>query len=153
MAFSTSFTKVQGLTASRPVVRRAPVRVRAQEVEAEKPIQAEDLPEFSFKSNTRSSIGYLEEDSAGQTNIFAVQPKQYVQGSSYDDTTGTDSNAVFGVGGAVLGLAVVGLGVTALTSLGGGDASVLAEDFSNLQTLSQYKAEFESSLTAPDVTK
>lgn len=47
------------------------------------------------------------------------QPRQYVAGSTDDEDSG--SNAVVGVGGAVLGIAIVGLGITALTSLGGGN--------------------------------
>lgn len=32
-----------------------------------------DGPKFSFESNKRAAVGYTEEDSAGQTNIFAVE--------------------------------------------------------------------------------
>lgn len=50
-----------------------------------------------------------------------MQPRQYVAGSLDDENADDNSNVIVGVGGAVLGLLVVGLGVTALTSLGGGN--------------------------------
>ena len=37
--------------------------------------------QLDFGGNERSGLGYLEEDSAGQTNIFAVEPKVYVGGN------------------------------------------------------------------------
>ena len=33
------------------------------------------------------ALGFTENDSAGQTNIFAVEPKTYVAGSSSDKTS------------------------------------------------------------------
>ncbi|KAK9805221.1 hypothetical protein WJX72_006918 [[Myrmecia] bisecta] len=102
----------------------------------------EDNKGLSFKSNSRAALGYLEEDSAGQTNIFAVEPKQYVQGGSRDPTQGTQGLALVGVAGAfAVGAIALGLVLT-----GGKDAgSPIADVDGDFLTLSQYKAKFSSS--------
>lgn len=40
-------------------------------------------------SGVPQQLGYTEKDSAGQSNIFAVEPKSYVQGSSADSGKGS----------------------------------------------------------------
>eukprot|EP00884_Botryococcus_braunii_P006326 jgi/Botrbrau1/15695/Bobra.4_1s0070.2 len=97
---------------------------------------------LSFGNNSRSGVGYTAEDSAGQSNIFAVEPKVYVQGSNKDTTTGSSDNLLFAVTAAVLGIGAiaVGLSITAGTFSSGsvGEQSTVS--------LSQYKTKFEASL-------
>ncbi|CAL5221428.1 g3616 [Coccomyxa viridis] len=93
-------------------LNRATYRTRAQEGEKQdiKEEIKQDLKEVKgfFTGSSNASRGYTEEDSAGQSNIFAVEPKQYVAGSQRD--VGTDNNspaiiaAGFGIGILVLGL-------------------------------------------------
>jgi len=136
MAFSSHAGSIGA--ASRPVLTRPVLRavtaVRATE---------EEKDSTFFESNKLSKRGYLEQDSAGQENIFAVQPKRYIQGSEVDDTTGSAGNTFFGVAGAALALAVIATGVTALivqTEKSG--VSTAEQDFSGLSTLSEYKSKF-----------
>lgn len=56
------------------------------------------------------ALGFTEDDSAGQSNIFAVEPKTYVQSGSPD----SNSNATLLIGGVAgafaVALLVFGLG-------------------------------------------
>lgn len=56
------------------------------------------------------ALGFTENDSAGQTNIFAVEPKSYVAGSSADTTSagGQTTLLIAGVAAAAAAAAVAG---------------------------------------------
>jgi len=56
-------------------------------------------------------LGYTAEDSAGQSNIFAVEPKTYVAGSSKDPKAGSGS-LVYAVTAGVIGAAAIAAGVS-----------------------------------------
>ncbi|PRW32587.1 hypothetical protein C2E21_8192 [Chlorella sorokiniana] len=91
----------------RPARRLQPVRASAED----------DQKGLDFTSNKRAALGFTENDSAGQTNIFAVEPKQYVAGSS-SDKTGEGSQATLIVAGiaAVAAAAAVSGGLLANSS-------------------------------------
>lgn len=127
-------------TATRGLVRA--VAETEKQAETEGRIAENDQRTLSFGNNSRSGLGYTAEDSAGQSNIFAVEPKVYVQGSSKDTTTGSSDNLLFAITAAVVGIGAiaVGLSITAGISPSGsvGEQSTVS--------LSQYKTIFESSL-------
>ena len=56
-------------------------------------------------------LGYTAEDSAGQSNIFAVEPKTYVAGSAKDPKAGSGS-LVYAVTAGVIGAAAIAAGVS-----------------------------------------
>ncbi|CAK0781075.1 hypothetical protein CVIRNUC_005278 [Coccomyxa viridis] len=85
---------------------RSSIKVRAEEEEEKKV----DVKSF-FSGSTNASRGYTDEDSAGQSNIFAVEPKQYVAGSQRDD--GTNSNTIALVAAGV-GVLILFVGLLAL---------------------------------------
>eukprot|EP00892_Ulva_mutabilis_P011833 jgi/Ulvmu1/9021/UM005_0112.1 len=72
--------------------------------------RAEEADKISFKPNNNAALGFTEDDSAGQSNIFAVEPKTYVQSQKPD----SNSNATLLIGGIAaafaVALLVVGLG-------------------------------------------
>lgn len=91
-------------------------------------------------------LGYTDEDSAGQSNIFAVEPKQYVQGSARDTGTAAVPNFVYAVTAAVVGAAAIAAGVSLAPT---GEAKGPAYDRS-LASVSQFAAKFETS-SAPSI--
>lgn len=106
--------------------------------------EKEDAPKLSFDTAKRGRTGYLEEDSAGQTNIFAVEPKTYVQGSAADDVDNTATVSIAGFA-FVFAMAAVGLGL-----LVNGQKSDVA-DFAptgEYLALSEYKAKFAAELSS-----
>jgi hypothetical protein len=56
-------------------------------------------------------LGYTAEDSAGQSNIFAVEPKTYVAGSAKDPKAGSGS-FVYAMTAGVIGAAAIAAGVS-----------------------------------------
>lgn len=94
---------------------RVTFRTRAQEGEKKdiKEEIKEDLREVKgfFTGSTNASRGYTEEDSAGQSNIFAVEPKQYVAGSQRDDGANSNQTALIAAG---VGIGILVLGLLAL---------------------------------------
>ena len=81
-----------------------------------------DLPpvrSLDLSSNSNSALGYQEEDSAGQTNIFAVEPKAYV-GSSFQSEVNPALLGAIIVGAA----AVILLGLSAINNAKNGSVDV-----------------------------
>ena len=91
-------------------------------------------------------LGYTDEDSAGQSNIFAVEPKQYVQGSARDTSTAAVPNFVYAVTAAIVGAAAIAAGVSLAPT---GEAKGPAYDRS-LASVPAYAAKFETS-PAPSI--
>ena len=124
---------------------------RAVLVRAEK----DDDPKLSFKSNDRAGLGFTESDSAGQTNIFAVEPKSYVQGSKNDGTSDAQDSTQGGA--AIAGTVAVGAVVAGLILLSGGDPDVVSGPEAGLKPLSEYASQFaqevssRSSASAPEI--
>lgn len=93
-------------------------------------------------------LGFTDNDSAGQTNIFAVEPKSYVQGTNADGTsdaqTSTQGGAAIG-GTMAVGVVIAGLillqGEEELTTVGGPEA--------NLKPLTEYATQFTSEIVPP----
>lgn len=97
----------------------------------------------------KKALGYFAEDSAGQTNIFAVETKAYVAGSALDDTDSTPTLLFAGIGGAVA-IAAVAVGVL------GGQAQVqnaipVYEEEGKYETISSYAAKFGAAPAAPSL--
>ncbi|EFN54658.1 expressed protein [Chlorella variabilis] len=99
---------------------------------------------LDFTSNKRAALGFTESDSAGQTNVFAVEPKVYVAGSTADTTSAGNQATIFiaGVAALAAAAAVVG-GLLANTGPSALDALVPAED---VKTLTAYSKLFAAEL-------
>lgn len=66
------------------------------------------------------ALGYTESDSAGQTNIFAVEPKSYVAGSSADASAdGSQATLIIAGVAAACAAAAVAAGLLANSSTPG----------------------------------
>ncbi|KAK9844043.1 hypothetical protein WJX81_002857 [Elliptochloris bilobata] len=128
---------------SRPSVVRATATTEEQ--------TDDNRPKLTFGANANAARGYTEEDSAGQSNIFAVEPKQYVQGS-VRDSGGPSSN----VGAVVAGVVAIGIVVAGLVALSKGGSSskipaplsTVQDEASSFRSLSTFKQQFG---TAPPV--
>lgn len=91
------------------------------------------------------ALGYTESDSAGQTNIFAVEPRSYVAGSTRDQTKDA-GNSTTGAA-AIAGTVAVGAFIAGLILLNESSKTDLGPTGEFL-TLSQYKAQFASESSA-----
>lgn len=92
---------------------RMAIRTRAQEeddIKEELKEGVRDVKGF-FTGNSNAARGYTEEDSAGQSNIFAVEPKQYVAGSQRDEGANSNTIALVAAG---LGISILVVGLIAL---------------------------------------
>eukprot|EP00193_Tetraselmis_chui_P008209 CAMPEP_0177765616 /NCGR_PEP_ID=MMETSP0491_2-20121128/8086_1 /TAXON_ID=63592 /ORGANISM="Tetraselmis chuii, Strain PLY429" /LENGTH=146 /DNA_ID=CAMNT_0019281975 /DNA_START=74 /DNA_END=514 /DNA_ORIENTATION=- len=101
--------------------------------------EEENKPSLSFKANDRAALGFTEQDSAGQTNIFAVEPKTYVEGSSADDGS---NSSLYALGAFMFSATILAGGVTILS-----DNSV-NNDLAAFKNLSEYQAEFTAELAS-----
>lgn len=122
--FAASFLVFSGVKAR--AASRGTRAVTRAKVKNEAPVSEKEF---------RQNLGYTEKDSAGQANIFAVEPQVYMQGS--DENTAL----VFGV--TALGMAAAfGLGYTLVTN----KIDQVDEDLTYLmesgQTLSSYQNKF-----------
>ena len=90
--------------------------------------------QLDFTPSARSGLGFTSDDSAAQSNIFAVEPKQYV----------SDSNTSSNVGGpAIAGAVAVGLIVAGIRILTTGEAElVVGGPDAGLKTLGAYAEMF-----------
>lgn len=61
------------------------------------------------------ATGYVEFDTAGQSNMYPVITKAYEAGSDADTTNTGAANLVIGAGAAVIGVGVLAVGLGALT--------------------------------------
>lgn len=64
--------------------------------------------------------GYVEFDTAGQSNMYPVVTKAYETGSDQDTLETGSANFVVGVGAGAIAVAVLALGLTALSQQGAG---------------------------------
>merc|ERR1719440_2212435 len=101
-----------------------------------------DLGSAIGSTSSRAGLGYLEEDSAGQQNIFSVEPKVYVQGSATDEARGRGSLIYSAVALAASG-ALVYIGLGAL----GGDSPT--ESIPRGKPLSVFLREFGEETKTP----
>uniref|UniRef100_A0A7S2Z1Z1 Uncharacterized protein n=1 Tax=Chloropicon laureae TaxID=464258 RepID=A0A7S2Z1Z1_9CHLO len=89
----------------------------------------------------RKSLGFTEKDSAGQSNIFAVEPRVYVQG---------EENTALVLAISVVGLvAAGGLGYTLISEKEAEVDTDLAYLFESGETLAQYQKKFAPPKPAP----
>jgi len=90
-------------------------------------------PKLSFQPSSRSGLGFTDDDSAGQSNIFAVEPKVVV----------SDSNTSSNVGGpAIAGAVAIGLVIAGLRILTDGEAAdVVPGPDAGLKSLTAYASE------------
>lgn len=136
-------TQTQQVSASRSSSARArvsvPLRtrtvVRAEETTTSAP------PALDLSPNTQAATGYVEFDTAGQSNMYPVVTKAYEAGSDQDTADTGAANTVVGAGAAVIAVAVLALGLGALSQLGGG-----SEPVEQFKSLSEYAAAFSAQL-------
>lgn len=67
--------------------------------------------------------GYVEFDTAGQSNMYPVITKAYETGSAQDTLETGGANFAVGVGAGAIAVAVLALGLTALSQQGAGEQS------------------------------
>lgn len=101
---------------------------------------------LSFAPNTRSGLGYTEDDSAGQTNIFAVEPKLYLAGSSRDVNTDPNVNIAIVTAGA---LAIAAIASGLIINFQSKPRAPIEDEPGQYLTLSQYKDKFSASIAPP----
>ena len=77
----TRRTTVSGKSAGRVVVQKS------------SRIGAGEERKLDFAPTQRAGLGFTDEDSAGQSNIFAVEPKQYVSDKNTSSNVGTSSDS------------------------------------------------------------
>ena len=95
----------------------------------------------NFFPPSKQALVFTESDSAGQTNIFAVEPKAYVAGSSSDKTSDAGSSTAGAA--AIAGTFAIGAVVGGLLLVK--DSSPVLEDYPlEYETLTQYKSDFAS---------
>eukprot|EP00891_Asterochloris_glomerata_P004885 jgi/Astpho2/4885/Aster-05818 len=95
--------------------------------------------------------GYQEEDSAGQTNVFAVEPKQYLAGSSGDQPDVNPNTQIIAVSVGAIALALVASGfVKGLTN----DGVPISDEPGSYLSLSEYSSKFSGSdvAAAPSIS-
>lgn len=89
------------------------------------------------------ALGYTDSDSAGQTNIFAVEPKLYVAGSTSDGTA--DAGASTTGAAAIAGSVAVGTVLAGLLLIKDAD-TVDVGPIGDYKSLNEYKAQFAAEL-------
>lgn len=101
-----------------------------------------------FNHSTIQGLGFTDNDSAGQTNIFAVEPKSYVQGTKADGTS--DAQTSTQGGAAIGGTVAVGVVVAALILLQGDEELVtVSGPDASLKPLSEYASQFTREIVPP----
>lgn len=86
-------------------------------------------------------MGYTEDDSAGQTNIFAVEPRSYVAGSERDVQTDPNVNIAIVTAGA---LAIAAIASGLIINFQSKPRAPIEEETGQYLTLSQYKDKFSA---------
>ncbi|GAB4822760.1 hypothetical protein N2152v2_009806 [Parachlorella kessleri] len=104
---------------------------------------AQDEQKSFFESNRRAAVGYTDEDSAGQSNIFAVEPKVYVSGSSADNSNAGPQTVTVAAAGFVFAMAAIGAGLIVMNQPQGVEAVAPTGEF---RPLSEYAAKFSAEL-------
>ncbi|KAK9802043.1 hypothetical protein WJX73_005455 [Symbiochloris irregularis] len=88
--------------------------------------------------------GYTEKDSAGQTNIYPVMTKAYVQGSTNDSTTGSKANNAIAAVAGIITLAAISLGIVAAKSSISDNFEDTQAQVGLFRSLSEYKDKFSA---------
>lgn len=118
------------------VAVRPSVRIRVSTEEA-----VTEPPKVDFTPNTQAATGYVEFDTAGQSNMYPVVTKAYETGSDQDTLETSSANLAVGVGAGVIAVAVLALGLAALSQQGAG-----SDPIEQFKTLSEYAAAFSAEL-------
>lgn len=104
---------------------------------------ADNDRKLSFEANKRAALGFTESDSAGQTNVFAVEPKSYVAGSSSDKTKAAGNSTVGAA--AIAGSVAAGAVIAGLLLINGSNNADVGPS-GDFKSLSEYKAQFASEI-------
>lgn len=140
------------LSLSKRVVR---VQAEEEEKDSETTEVRFNLGEAIQSESTNAARGYMAEDSAGQENIFAIEPRVYVAGSEMDDGEGQGGSFVW----AVLSIITFGLVTTMMflireeqaTPVEGEKVEEASVSTSAAETAVSERVEEEASQVAPDV--
>lgn len=96
---------------------------------------------------TRKFTGYVQKDTAGQENIYAVEPTVYVGDSAFSNSAGRggapSASGPPPVVAGLLGLAAVAGAAAVFFTLGGGPASAPADEAYSGPPLMYYIQKFE----------
>ena len=125
-----------------PAVTTTPEAPAPAETQAGEPSVNMDIASAIGSSSSRAGLGYMEEDSAGQQNVFSVEPKIYVQGSATDEVRGGGSLVYSAV-------ALVGSGALVVAALQGLGAGSPTEAVPTGRPLSEYLKAFGEETSTP----
>ncbi|GIL51167.1 hypothetical protein Vafri_7235 [Volvox africanus] len=107
-------------------------------------------PRFTLENSKQAAEGFVEKDTAGQSNMYPTIMKPFEAGSSADTVQQDSFNNGLAVGSSVVALGAIGLGLTALlnsTTVSAPAPDV--EDYSAYLPLSTYSAKFAEQLAPP----
>eukprot|EP00197_Chlamydomonas_leiostraca_P002329 CAMPEP_0202858134 /NCGR_PEP_ID=MMETSP1391-20130828/795_1 /ASSEMBLY_ACC=CAM_ASM_000867 /TAXON_ID=1034604 /ORGANISM="Chlamydomonas leiostraca, Strain SAG 11-49" /LENGTH=160 /DNA_ID=CAMNT_0049537019 /DNA_START=47 /DNA_END=529 /DNA_ORIENTATION=+ len=119
------------------VVSRPSSRVVLRATETE----TETVPEFSLQASRAAADGYVEKDTAGQSNMYPTVTRPFEAGSAADSNENAGYNAGVALGAAAVAGGAIALGLLALGVSGQGEAVD-----ANLAPLSSYRTKFASEL-------
>ncbi|EFJ49614.1 hypothetical protein VOLCADRAFT_120710 [Volvox carteri f. nagariensis] len=103
-------------------------------------------PRFTLENSKQAAEGFVEKDTAGQSNMYPTIMKPFEAGSAADTVQQDSFNNALAVGSTVLALGAIGLGLTALINTGGSAPAPDVEDYSAYLSLSAYSAKFSEQL-------
>lgn len=137
-------TSHRAFTTTPVAVRRArSVRVRATEPQSAAGPNTTTTAEGIIPRTTQDASGYVEFDTAGQSNMYPVITKAYETGSAQDTLETGGANFAVGVGAGAIAVAVLAIGLTALSQQGADTTTAALEQF---KSLSEYAAAFSAEL-------
>ncbi|KAG2436581.1 hypothetical protein HYH02_011518 [Chlamydomonas schloesseri] len=106
-------------------------------------------PKFTLENSRNSAEGYVEKDTAGQSNMYPTVMKPFEAGSASDTVQQDNFNNGLAVGASVAALGAIALGLTALLNAGGAAPVADEEDYSTYGSLSSYATKFSPRAAAP----
>eukprot|EP00877_Chromochloris_zofingiensis_P004318 jgi/Chrzof1/13888/Cz08g16060.t1 len=137
---AVGFRHAVKVTSNVPVRPTQRMLVRAS-ADTQTQTKEEEPKTLTFQPNAQASSGYVEYDTAGQSNMYPVMTKAYEAGSSQDSGSMNSANTTYAIGAAVVAIGVLAIGLIALTQ-SGGDATSTEQYL----TLTQYAAKFATEL-------
>merc|ERR1712176_36909 len=133
----TTMKAVRNVNKTVSVNKGAKSLVAKKSVRPTKVFAQQQKEKLNFKGTLNSNLGFTEKDSAGQSNIFAVEPSVYMQSKSDGASSAATLLTVLGVG--------AGFGLVASLLLLKQEAPVdsdLTYLFDSGKTLSSYEQKF-----------
>ncbi|GLC49134.1 hypothetical protein PLESTB_000186100 [Pleodorina starrii] len=122
---------------------------RAGVVRAPRTVVFAQDPRFTLENSSQAAEGYVEKDTAGQSNMYPTVMKPFEAGSAADTVQQDSFNNSLAVGSSAVALGAIGLGLAALLNGSNAPAPAPEEDFSGYLSLSAYATKFSEELAPP----